>query len=122
MKILYADDDPMMQKYVAYLLIRYGHEVTTVDDGTEALSALNEEEFDLILLDILMPRLSGIEVLQQIRKKYGHQHKIIMVSRNEHFAALKKAIEYGADDFIHKPFEPDKFLLKIKKLIGRAAD
>lgn len=121
MKILIADDDRVIQKLVVYSLVRYDHEVTTVDNGKEAKEVLKEEKFDLVILDILMPKISGIEVLEFIREEVSPELPVIMMSRDHHSSTITKAKTEGADEYITKPFEPDELFLKIKKLTGHTA-
>lgn len=107
-----------MQKLVVYQLIRYDHEVTTVDNGKEAIEVLEEATFDLVILDIFMPRLSGIEVLQYIRQERKLNVPIIILSRDNHEEVQQKCFDLGANSFIHKPFHSKEFFLIIKKLTG----
>ena len=121
MKVLFADDDKVIQKMMVYNLVKYDHEVTTVENGKEAIDALKEETFDLIILDVLMPKLSGIEVLEFIRSEVSSKLPVIMMSRDNHYKTIKKAKEEGANEYITKPFAPEELYLKIKKLTGHTA-
>ena len=121
MRILYAEDDPMMQKMVVYSLIKMGHEVTTVDNGKEAIEALNTEKFGFILLDVFMPIISGLEVVKHIREELKLDTPIVMLSRNGTDMIKEEALELGVNDYITKPIEPDLLLLKLKKITGLAA-
>lgn len=121
MKVLYAEDDQLMQKMVAYSLIRMGHEVVTVDNGSEAIEALKSEEFDFIILDLFMPNFSGLEVAKYIRKDLKSDTPIIILSRSAQSDLKEQAAEIGVNEFITKPIEPDFLLLKMKKYKGSAA-
>lgn len=118
MKILFAEDDKMMQKYLVYQMIKFDHEVTTVDNGKEALKAMDEEVFDVILLDIFMPKLSGLEVLEHIRNDGNRKIPVIIISRDKHPETIQKAKDLGANDYIVKPYDPDELYLKIKRVTG----
>ncbi len=121
MRILYAEDDALMQKKVAYSLIKVGHEVTTVDNGKEAIEALKEEAFDFVILDIFMPFVSGMEVAEFVRTELKSTVPMIILSRNGSEALRQKASSLGVDDYLTKPIEPDALLLEIKNIIGTAS-
>lgn len=121
MRILYAEDDPLMQKVVVYALIKMGHEVTTVDNGKEAIDAVNKEEFGFIILDVFMPAVSGLEVARYIRVDLKSSVPIVMLSRNGTKMIVEEAEEIGVDEYITKPIEPDLLLLKLKKYTGKAS-
>ncbi|MBN2522576.1 MAG: response regulator [Bacteroidales bacterium] len=117
MKILYAEDDVMMQKIVVHSLVRLGYEVTTVDDGKEALESVESEEFDLIILDLFMPKMSGFEVVEIIRNELHIDTPILILSRSHLDEAIQKAYTAGANDFIVKPFDPEELIVKITKIL-----
>lgn len=121
MRILYAEDDQMMQKAVTYSLIKMGHEVTTVGDGKEAMDAINADEFSFIILDVFMPSASGLEVARYIREDLKHDTPIVMLSRNGTEMIMEEAKRIGVNSYILKPIEPDILLLEIKKFTGNAA-
>ena len=121
MRILYAEDDPMMQKMVVYSLIKMGHEVTTVDNGKEAIDAINTEDYSIVILDVFMPVISGLEVAKHIREERKQNTPIIMLSRNGTDMIMEEAKEIGVNTYITKPIEPDMLLLEIKNLTGIAS-
>ena len=121
MRILYAEDDPMMQKMVVYSLIIMGHEVTTVDNGKEAIDAINTEDYSIIILDVFMPIISGLEVAKHIREERRQDTPIIMLSRNGTEMIMEEAKDIGVNTYITKPIEPDMLLLEIKNLTGIAS-
>lgn len=118
MKILYAEDDTMMQKVVVHSLVRLGYEITTVDDGKEALETVKTEEFDLIILDLFMPRKSGFEVVEIIRDELKIKTPILILSRSHLDESIHKAYTAGANDFIVKPFDPEELIVKITKMLA----
>lgn len=120
MRILYAEDDPVMQKMIVYSLIKMGHEVTTVDNGKEAIDALNSEDFGFIILDVFMPMVSGLEVAKYIREELNKNTPIVMLSRNGTEMIIEEAKDIGVNNYITKPIEPDMLLLEIKKFTGNA--
>jgi DNA-binding response OmpR family regulator len=120
MKIFYAEDDQLMQKMVAYSLIRMGHEVITVENGDEAIETLKSEKFDFILLDIFLPELSGLEIAKFIREDLKSTVPIVILSRANNNEIKKQAHDLGVNEFLTKPIEPNFLLLKIKKHTGVA--
>lgn len=121
MKILYAEDDRMMQKMVVYSLIKMGHEVATVDNGKEAIEALQTEDFGFVILDVFMPIVSGLEVAKFIRDEMKLDIPIVMLSRNNTDMIRQEALQIGVNDYLSKPIEPDMLLLELKKYTGIAA-
>jgi DNA-binding response OmpR family regulator len=117
-KILYAEDDIMMQKAVVQALVRLGYEVTTVDDGEEAIEALENEIFDLVILDLFMPKRSGFEVVEAIRDVKKLETPILIISRNHLDETIQKAYTAGANDYIVKPFVPENLIVKITRLLA----
>lgn len=118
MKILYAEDDIMMQKIVVHSLIRLGYEVTTVDDGLEALEIIESEKFDLIILDLFMPKWSGFEVLEKMREELRITTPVLILSRSHLDETINKAYTAGANDFIVKPFMPEELVVKITRMLA----
>jgi DNA-binding response OmpR family regulator len=120
MKIFYAEDDQMMQKMVAYSLIRMGHEVITVENGEEAIETLKTEKFDFVILDVFLPELSGLEIAKYIRSDLKSDVPIIILSRSGQEHIIQQAMDIGVNEYLTKPIEPDFLLLKIKKYTGIA--
>jgi len=105
--ILIVDDDPLNRRLLAKSLETDGHRTTQFDNGFAALAALKEDEPDLVLLDIEMPGLDGIEVLERIKADDALRHiPVIMISGVEDTASIVRCIEAGAEDFLPKPFDP----------------
>ncbi len=119
MKILYAEDDEMMQKVVVYALAEQGYELTTVDHGLEAREYIDKEAYDLIILDLFMPKASGFEVVEYIREEKGIDTPILIISRNNLGKAIEKAYTTGANDYISKPFEITDLINKVKDLLQK---
>jgi DNA-binding response OmpR family regulator len=118
MKILYAEDDIMMQKVVVQALVRLGYEITTVDDGQEAMETIVSEEFDLIILDLFMPKMSGFEVVEELREKLHNTTPVLILSRSHLDETIQKAYTAGANDYIVKPFRPEELVVKITRLLA----
>lgn len=114
MKILVVDDDPVIVKALSSRLSKDGYTVVSTTDPTEALEKLQEEEFDLIISDIIMPYMSGIELVTEI-KKHGGETPIILISALDQKELILTAFEMGAKDFVVKPINMDELSLRITK-------
>jgi two-component system KDP operon response regulator KdpE len=117
MKILIADDDPQILRALRITLTARGYEVVTVGDGRAAINATIDEHPDLVVLDLGMPGLTGIEVIEALRG--WTQIPILVVSgRSESFDKVD-ALDAGADDYVTKPFAADELLARIRALSRR---
>ena len=104
--VLVADDDPRITKLVAVTLGDEGFRVVTADGGEEALRKAEEIRPDIVLLDIVMPDLDGIEVMRQLRE--FRSVPVILLTAKGSTADKAKGLDLGADDYIAKPFHPDE--------------
>jgi len=115
--ILVVDDEEALRTVLSGELAGEGYKVETASDGDEAIDIVKKNKFDLILLDIKMPRVDGFEVLKFVKQNYPHI-KIIMLTG---FADLKNAIEskkLGAEDFISKPYDLVDLLTTIERVLS----
>jgi len=118
-RILVVDDEPRILRFVRLNLCSCGFEVITASDGDDALSIINSEKPDLMILDIFMPGLDGFGVLKKLRERednFGCPHLPVIVF-SARSAVCSKAMNLGADDFIAKPFQPEEMAEKIRKTI-----
>ena len=105
--ILIADDDTVSRKLLRRLLEQDGHNVRAAAHGREALELFDEEAADVVLLDIVMPELDGISVLERLKATPGSEHvPVIMISAVDETDSVVHCIEAGADDYLPKPFNP----------------
>lgn len=105
--VLVVDDDSINRMLLSKRLEQEGHRVATAEDGREALEMLNAEQFDVVLLDVLMPELDGYETLERIESDEKLRHiPVIMVSALEEIESVVRCIELGAEDYLPKPFDP----------------
>jgi len=122
--ILIVEDEADIQQLVSYNLIRAGFHVTCADTGEEALQSLKSENIDCILLDLMLPGLSGIEVCTEIKKgrakEFAHIPIIMLTAKGEEEDVIT-GLECGADDYITKPFSPKVLLARIKAVLRRSA-
>lgn len=118
-KILLIDDDIELTELLTELLSLEGFQVKVVHNGQEGLSELEINQYDLILLDVMMPVLNGIETLKQIRQKY--MLPVLMVSaRDEHIDRIL-GLELGADDYLPKPFNDRELVARIRAILRRTS-
>ena len=119
-KILLVDDEPNVLRMVSYTLQAEGYEVITAQNGAEAISKAQTESPDLVLLDVMLPDMSGLEVCAEIRKRPETiDLPVIMLSALAQVPDKIKGLEAGADEYITKPITPGELLARIKALLGR---
>ncbi|MDI7277370.1 MAG: response regulator transcription factor [Anaerolineae bacterium] len=118
MRILVVDDDPPSVKMTAFLLREEGYEVITADNGQSALEAIQTRSPDLVILDVMLPHIDGLEVTRRIRQTMDVP--IIMLSAKGETADKVTGLEVGADDYLAKPFEPSELLARVKAVLRRS--
>jgi DNA-binding response OmpR family regulator len=121
MKILVAEDEPMLLKTIELKLKKEGYEVITTADGREAVAKIEETDPDLVITDIMMPYVSGLEIVSIVRKKTNKRIPIIMLSAMEQEKVVMEAFELGADDYITKPFSLNELVIRVKRLTTQFA-
>lgn len=118
--VLVVDDEPAQRALLSYNLEASGFRVVTAADGEEALVLIAEEAPDVILLDWMLPRLSGIEVCRQIKSRpAGRDAAVIMVSARSEESDLVRGLETGADDYITKPYSVNELLARVRANLRR---
>ena len=116
-RVLIVDDEEALRTILSSELNSAGYEVETASDGSEGITEVKNKKFDLVLLDIHMPKLDGFEVLKYIKKEHPAV-KVIMLTG---FADLKNAIEskkFGAEDFVSKPYDLVDLLTTIERVLS----
>jgi DNA-binding response OmpR family regulator len=116
-RILLVDDEESIQTLLTYPLRKEGYEVVSAHDGREALDRFAEGRFDLVVLDVMMPRLDGIEVCRRLRSR--SQVPIIMLTARDDEVDKVLGLEIGADDYITKPFSVREFRSRVKAALRR---
>ena len=121
-KILLVDDEPDILEIVGYNLSSGGYQVFTASNGIEAIKVAKKEVPDLIILDVMMPKMDGIEACEQLRKLPELSNTIItfLTARNEDYSQVA-GFDAGADDYITKPIKPKVLLSKVKGLLRRTS-
>jgi len=118
-KVLVVDDAMFMRSKASKLLSQEGYEVVEASNGAEAVEAYKAEKPDLVLMDITMPVMDGIEAVKNI-KAYDSEAKVVMVTALGQRSMVLEAIRAGAKDFVVKPFQADKLLEAVKRLCPNA--
>ncbi|QDF29420.1 response regulator transcription factor [Halarcobacter anaerophilus] len=116
MKVLLLEDDPALNDLLNEHLIDKGYEVTLCTNGQEALENLIDDIYDLALLDINTPLMTGIEVLKSLRHEYKNRTPIIILTAYQDTKHLKESFENGVDDYIKKPFDLEELDQRVMKL------
>lgn len=119
LSILLVEDEENLQEALKLNLELEGYEVTGVNDGVEALNTLQNEYFDLIIMDVMLPELDGISVCESIRLQ-NNEIPILILSAKNSSADRVLGLKKGADDYLTKPFNLEELLLRVNKLINKS--
>lgn len=119
-RILIVEDEPALSEPLAYLLTREGYETTVVADGAAALTAFDQSGADLVLLDLMLPGLSGTEVCRELRQRSSVP--IIMLTAKDSEVDIVVGLELGADDYVTKPYSTRELLARIRAVMRRQTD
>ena len=117
-RILLVDDEPLILKGLRYTLEQEGYEILTAADGEEALQVFFDEPVDLVLLDVMLPKMDGIQVCQRIRES-SNVPILMLTAKGEDMDKIL-GLEYGADDYMTKPFNILEVKARIKTVLRRA--
>ncbi|HXR29664.1 MAG TPA: response regulator transcription factor [Solirubrobacterales bacterium] len=117
-RILLVDDEQSIQTLLSYPLRKDGYHVTSAEDGREALDRFAEARFDLVILDLMLPKLDGVEVCRELRQR--SQVPIIMLTAKGSETDKVAGLEVGADDYITKPFSMREFRSRVKAALRRS--
>ncbi|HKO39612.1 MAG TPA: response regulator [Solirubrobacterales bacterium] len=118
--ILVADDDRDILELVAFRLERAGYEVLTAGDGEQALASAREHRPALAVLDVMMPKLTGYDVVKAMRaEERTSRIPVILLTARVQEADVSRGFEAGADDYIRKPFSPQELRARVEAILGR---
>lgn len=123
-KILIADDDASIREILSIQLARMGYEVVSAEDGAEAVAAYEKESPHLVILDVMMPRLNGLEACQKIRaleKKSGRRAPVVFLTARDTTHDKTTAALSGGDDFIPKPVSLQELRERVEAALARKA-
>lgn len=118
-KILIVDDDTHIRELIQVILSKEGISIVEAADGKAALSILDSDKIDLIILDIMMPNMDGWSFCQEVRKYYSDTLPILMLTAKGETAQKVKGLGLGADDYMVKPFVADELVARVKALLRR---
>lgn len=118
-KILVVDDEPFICRSLTFVLRKGDYEVLEARDGVEALAAIREHKPDLVFLDVMMPKVNGFEVTEQVRSDAALDDvQIVLLTAKGQDSDREVGKEAGADDYMTKPFSPSKILDRARQLLG----
>lgn len=120
MKILVVDDDPAVRESLRRSLIFNGYAVVLAADGEEALDKVHSERPDMAILDVMMPKLDGLEVCRELRSQ-GDDIPILLLTARDSVSERVAGLDAGADDYLTKPFALEELLARTRSLVRRAA-
>lgn len=121
MKILICEDEEILLTALEFRLRKLGYTVILAKDGQQALDLIPSKKPDLIVADIQMPHLTGLQLIQRIRQDMRSNLPIIVISALEHDEFVLEAMRLGANDFITKPFKPAELVLRVQRIFQEAA-
>ena len=115
-RLLIVDDDPMIRHFVDLVLTQQGYKVASAATPDTAMQVLGRETFNLVLLDINMPGMTGLDILRLMRTRQKRP-KILMMTAHRDPATIMKAMEQGADGYLAKPFKPQDLLRRVETIL-----
>lgn len=118
-KILIVEDDLLTMRILNFILKKEGYAVSTAKNGLDAIERLDVIQPDLVVTDVMLPLKSGLEVTSYCKEKFPHIPIIVLSALGEEEGTVTKAFKLGADDFVAKPFNPNEFLLRVKRLLTK---
>lgn len=121
MKILICEDETILLTALEFRMRKAGFDVVMAKDGKEALAATQKDSIDLVIADIDMPGLTGIELIQQLEKEKSNI-PVIVISDLDYEPEIRKALTLGAKDFVIKPFKPAELVLRTKCILNMPSD
>jgi len=119
LKVLIAEDDRELRQLFAHVLTRHGYTVIGVSNGQEALDAMENDYFDLIISDIMMPVMDGYELVRELRE-VGNTTPVLMITAKDAFDDMQKGFMTGVDDYMIKPINVNEMVLRVGALLRRA--
>ncbi|MBD79867.1 MAG: response regulator [Crocinitomicaceae bacterium] len=118
-KILVVEDETMLLKTIRFRLVKEGYEVETAANGKEAIDILPQVMPDLIISDIMMPYVNGLELVKHVKEFTVKKIPVILLTTLRQEQNVMKAFELGAEEFMTKPFSPSELIVRVKRVIMR---
>ena len=116
-RIIIADDDEFFVDLVRATLEPLGHAVGALPDGSDVVKIVRAKRPDLLILDCAMPEKAGVQVLREIRQSRDYQVPVLMLTGRTSFADEEIGYQAGADDYLHKPIDPEKLIVHVEALL-----
>jgi DNA-binding response OmpR family regulator len=117
--LLIADDDEDILALVRFRMELLGYQVVQARDGVEAMELVKAHAPDLAILDVMMPKMDGLEVTRRLRADDGPRFPILLLTANAQDTDVSRGFEAGADDYLRKPFAPDELRARVQALLAR---
>jgi len=117
-RVLVVDDDPQVLRLLRVNLELEGYEVVSANDGLEALEAVEAENPDLVVCDVMMPGMDGVEVVRRLRAD-SKQVPVVMLSAKAMRSDMRAGLDAGANEYVTKPFDPAELIEVVDRLLGR---
>jgi DNA-binding response OmpR family regulator len=121
-KILVVEDEEMTARLILYRLKSMGHDVHHSKDGVDALNYIKEHSPDLVVLDVMLPGMSGFEILQELQDDDSFDSsnvKVLMLSNKKRAEDVSRGFNLGAMEYVSKPFKMDEFLLRLNRVLNQ---
>lgn len=121
-KILVIEDEEMTARLITYRLKSLGHQVEHANDGVTGLKRIKELQPDLVVLDVMLPGLSGFEILQDLKDDEAYDNskiKVLMLSSKKRSEDVTRGFNLGAMEYVPKPFKMDEFLLRLNRVLNQ---
>ena len=118
MKVLISQDEEILITAIEFRLRKHGFEVLIAKDGKQALEIIKREKVDIVIADLAMPKVNGLELVETLRNKNRSNLPVIVIGSLEEGDGLLEALHKGANDFVTKPFKPVELILRIRKLLN----
>ena len=118
-KILIAEDDPLLLKALGFYFSKKAYDVTTVNEGREAISRIRESDFNIIITDLNMPFASGMEIVSLVRNELKKETPIIMLTSVGIESTELEAFRMGVNEFVAKPFSPQVLEVRVEKILAQ---
>ncbi|MCI0331097.1 MAG: response regulator [candidate division Zixibacteria bacterium] len=119
-KVLVVDDEEMLRNLLARILEREGYSVSTADGGKQALASLEKSDFEIMVSDVKMPEMSGLELLKEARQKYPRMAVLMMTPFGDDYT-VQQALGLGADGYVAKPFKSHDLISEVERARRKAA-
>lgn len=116
-KILIAEDDQSISRLIAYKLEKEDYNIKVIEEGDKVLAEIKDDDYDALLLDLMLPVLDGMQVLKKLREE-NIMLPVLVLSAKSQEEDILKGLNAGADEYLTKPFRPDELLLRLKKMLA----